>query len=35
MISYEVSMGLTILPVALLSGTFTLSGISLAQKKTG
>lgn len=32
MISYEVSMGLLIMPVILLSGTANLSGIVLAQK---
>lgn len=32
MISYEVSMGLLIMPVLLLSGTANLSGIILAQQ---
>lgn len=34
MISYEVSIGLTILPVILLAGSFNLSDIVLIQEKT-
>lgn len=34
-ISYEVSIGLTILPVCLLSGTLNLSAIVLSQELTG
>ena len=34
MISYEVSLGLTILPIILLSSSFNLSEIILMQSKT-
>jgi NADH-quinone oxidoreductase subunit H len=34
MISYEVSIGLTILPVILLAGSLNFTDIVLAQEKT-